>query len=222
MKRHPSMATLLLVMGPALSLHAQITDAVWLNAHRQMSSINNLVASDVSAHIEIFDGDGKNIDTVNKKTQLTGWKNGEPIRTVTSLTETQKSPLGDAKLDFGLADHPDKDFSEILTANRVEETSLDSKSCFLFQVSGKKKNKVPFTGKVWIEKSSGLPLKAEYVYDPSSIPMTKSMNYSVEYGRGNGGVWLPKIVSINVLMSMMFVKVRMVIQQNLDVWIPRP
>jgi len=52
--------------------------------------------------------------------------------------------------------------------------------------------------------------------------MTKSMSQSVVYSRTSEGSWLPKIVSIDALMSVMFMKMKMTIRQNLDVWVPRP
>jgi hypothetical protein len=214
----------ILLLIPVLSLRAQTTDPLWLQAQAHIEGTKNLVASEVAAHTEIIDGDGKNQDTIDKKTRLTGWKDGEPVRSVVSLVETQKSALGDAQFDLGLANHPDKAMSGILTVQRQEETTLDSKSCVVFQVTGQmvKKKKIPFTGKVWIDKATGLPLRVDYTFDPSSIPMTKSMNQSVVYARTSEGSWLPKTVSIDALMSVMFMKIRMTIRQNLDVWVSRP
>ena len=212
----------ILLVAPFFSLQAQSTDPLWLKAQAHIQGTNNFVAGEVTTHTEVFDGDGKNQDTIDKKTRLTGWKDGEPVRSVISLIETQKSGLGDVKFDLGLSNNPEKGLAEILTVQRQEETVLDSKPCFVFQITGKKKNKIPFTGKVWIEKSNGLPLRVDYIFDPSSIPMTKSMSYSALYSRSDQGHWLPKILSIDTTISIIFMKIRMTIRQDLDAWVIRP
>lgn len=214
----------ILLLVPVLSIRAQTADPLWLKAQAHIEGTKNLVASEVAAHTEIIDGDGKNQDTIDKKTRLTAWKDGEPVRSVVSLVETQKSALGDAQFDLGLANHPEKAMSGILTVQRQEETILDSIPCVVFQVTGRmeKKKKIPFTGKVWIDKTTGLPLRVDYTFDPSSIPMTKSMSQSVVYSRTSEGSWLPKTVSIDALMSVMFMKIKMTVRQNLDVWVSRP
>ncbi len=212
---------MLFLLAVALSLQAQTTDPLWLQAQSQIQSTRNLVAVEVSIHTEVLDGDGKNQLTVDKKTRLTGWKDGEPLRSVVSLTESQKSALGNAPLDAGVSNHPDRGFADFLTVQRQEETVLDSKSCVLFQVTGKKK-KISFTGKVWIEKATGLPLRVDCTYDPSSIPMTKAMSTSISYGRSGDGPWMPKVMILDSLMSVMFTKVRTTVRQDFDAWITRP
>lgn len=214
--------TTILLLLPFASLRAQIADPLWQKAQALVQASGNRVASVISVHTEVFDGDGKNQDIVDKKTQLTGWKDGEPVRAVVSLTETQKGGLGDAKFDLGLANHPEKALTDIATAQRQEESILDGKPCVLFQVAGKKKNKIPFTGKIWIEKATGLPLRVDYVFDPSSIPMTKAMTYSIVYAQSGNGHWLPRTVAIDTLMSIMFMKIKMTIRQTLDSWVARP
>ena len=229
MIKNPWLLAALLFIAPPLSLQAQTADPLWLKALEQQQSEADhpMVASEVMANTEIFDGDGKNQDTIDKRTRLTGWKDGEPERAVVSLMETHKSALGDAQFDLGLANHPEKALADILTAQRQEETNLDSKTCVVFQVTGmqvkgKKKTKVPFTGKVWIEKATGLAIRADFALDPSAIPMTKAMNQTVYFARTSDGHWLPKTVASDALMSVMFVKLKMTIRQNFEAWVPRP
>ena len=216
------LSTLMLIS--ALSTHAQGVDPLWLKVKAQIEQTNNFVASEVSAHTEIIDGDGKNQDTIDKKTRLTGWKNGEPVRSVVSSVETHKSALGDAQFDQGLANHPEKVLAGILTVERQGETILDSTLCVVFKVTGQlvKKRKISFTGTIWVEKTTGLPLRIDYYYDPSHIPMTKAMNESMIYASAGQGRWLPKTDSIDILMSIMFMKFKMTIKQSFDGWVLKP
>jgi hypothetical protein len=205
------------------SIQAQTADPLWLKAQAQVQGTRNLVASEISSHTEILLGDGKHQDIIDKKTRLTGWRDGEPVRSVVSLTETQKEAgMGDAKLDFGVANHPEKWLAEILTIQRQEEVILNTKSCVVFRVTGKRSGKVPFTAKAWIERATALPLRVEYTFDPSGMPLTKSMNYSTVYGRSAEGHWVPRTVVVETVMSVIFMKVKMTMRQDLDGWIPRP
>ena len=143
------------------------------------------------------------------------------MRSVLSLTEVQKSGLGEVKFDLGVANHPEKGLFEGSLVQRQEEIVLDTKACVVFLMTGKM-SKTPFTAKAWIEKGTGLPSKVDYTFDSSHLPMTKSLTYSVVYARSSEGLWLPKQVTIDLVISVLFRKIRTTVRQNLDVWITRP
>ena len=201
------------------SLNAQ--DPLWTKAREQVLNTNKFVAIDVSTHTEIFDGDGKNIDTIDIIKHLTGWKNGEPVRSVKSLIESQKSGLGDMAFDVGVANHPEKGLIDGSTIQRQEEVLIEGKSFVVFLVTGKK-GKASFTAKAWIEKATALPRKVDYTIDPSSISMTKALSYSISYGLSNEGHWLPTQFTMDTLMSVLFKKIKISLRQNLDGWVVRP
>jgi D-tyrosyl-tRNA(Tyr) deacylase len=96
---------------------AQTTDPLWLKAQAHVVAIKNLVASEVTTHSESMNGDGEDKSTSDVKTRLTGWKDGEPVRTVESFIETQKTSLDATQFDLDLANHPEKAMAGILTVH---------------------------------------------------------------------------------------------------------
>jgi len=86
------------LIGALHPLRAQATDPLWAQAQAYVQGLNRLVATEIVTHTEIFDGDGKNQDTLDKVARLSGWKDGEPVRTLVKVSETQKTALSDEKL----------------------------------------------------------------------------------------------------------------------------
>lgn len=218
---HRVVRTLVLILGFPLALRGQATDPLWSLAQSHLLKSHTLVASEVAVHIELFDADGKPKFSADQRYRLTAWKNGEPVRTVVSMTSSEKGPVDLPPVDLGLAKHPDRAFENIVGVERLEESALDARLCVVFRVSGKLKT-MPFTGKAWIEKGTGLPVRLDCTYDSSSLPMTKALSTSVTFGPDADGRWLPKKMVFDLLISAFFTKARMLVSQEAGDWIARP
>jgi hypothetical protein len=219
-----ALATALLVA--AAPLQAQTKDPLWTKALAQVETTKSLVASEVQMQMEVTDSDGKVQDRVDKKSRLTGWKDGEPVRVQTSSEASKKSEANDSNFDLALANRPDQVLSGITSAQRqAAETTLDGRPSVIFQVIGevlKKDKKLPFTGKVWVDKDTASVLKLDYVFDPSQVPMTKKMSQSIVFGAGKDGAWLPKTSVIDATISAVFVKANVAMRFAFESWVTRP
>ena len=213
---------ILLLALPGLALQAQPSDPLWLQALAQLQASAKLVANETSMCIQILDGAGKSAGTSEMKCKVTGWKGGEPVRSVVSHSELDKGEQLDPGKSGRMSNHPEESLSEIQTAQRLQETVLDGQACVLFQVTGLKKGKIPYTGKVWVEKAGGLPLKAEFIADAAKIPMTKAMGWNVLFGRSGDGHWVPRSMTMEALVSVMFMKIKTSSQWRFEAWSPRP
>jgi len=212
-----TIALLLFLLSP-LSM-AQQADPLWMRAREALLASQNLVAGEVSANTTVVDEEGKNLDTIQKITKLTGWHNNEPVRSTVSLTASKKSGLGELKFEWGVADHPEQALPAGTSIVRVGPAMLDGKTYILFNVDGKK-GKRPFKSKVWIDEQTGLPARADFVVD--GIPLAKLMSYSVLFGRDEHGRWLPLNVQVDALISAFFFKFRVHSVQRLYGWVKRP
>jgi hypothetical protein len=216
--------TVALVLAAA-PLHAQVIDPLWVKAVARVESTKGLVASEIQAQMEVSDSDGKVKDRVDTKSKLTGWKDGEPVRVQTSSEESKKSDAKDAKVDIGLANRPEEVLNGISIAQRQGESTVDSRVSVVFQVVGeaiKKDKKVPFTGKVWVDKDTGSVMKIDYVFDPKDVPKTKKLSQSIVFGPDKDGTWLPKNSVIDATMSVVFLQFNVAMRLGFESWVKRP
>lgn len=194
-------------------------DPLWLAATEALRAARGLVASEVESRTVVTDEDGNTLDTIEKSTKLSGWRDGEPVRTTVKMVESQKSGLGELKFEWGIANHPEQALADADSIVRAGPAVLDGKTAVLFHVAGTQRKR-PFTARVWIDEASSLPLRADYAI--KGIPMMKSMTYSVVFGRDGQARWLPLKVEAEALVSVPFYQLRMRSAQRLSNWIARP
>jgi hypothetical protein len=225
MKTKHFLALLMLCCLPASPLHAQTTDPLWQKALAHMDAIKSLVASQLQFRLEATDGDGKVQERVETTSQRSSWKAGEPVRVVSASSESKLNKGADSKADLSLANHPDEALKWIQTVQRKDEVMLGAQPSVVFEVVGEKlkaDKKLPFTGKVWLDKATGSVLKTDYSFDTAGIPMTKKMNQSVVFGANKDGLWLPKASTAEVLASAFFTQIKISMQYSFDSWVVRP
>jgi hypothetical protein len=194
-------------------------DPLWLAATETLRASRDLVASEVEFNNVVTDADGKRLDTIRKTTKLSGWRDGEPVRTTVKMVDTEKTGLSELKFESGIANHPEEALLDATNIVRAGPGTLDGKTAMLFQLTGIRRKR-PFTAKVWIDEASSLPLRADYAF--KDVPMTKSMNVSVRFGRDGQARWLPLKVDIDVTVSAMFHQFRVQSAQQLSNWVKRP
>jgi len=207
-----------LFLASPLSTAGQV-DPLWLAASETLRASRDLVASDIDTNTVITDENGKNLSTINKSTKLTGWRDGEPVRTTVKMVESQQSGLGELKLEWGIANHPEQALADADSVVRAGPAVLDGKTAVLFHVTGVQRKR-PFTAKVWIDEANKLPLRADYATKGNA--MVKSMTYSVLFGRDEQARWLPLKIDIDATVSALFYQVRMQSAQQLSNWVKRP
>jgi hypothetical protein len=205
----------------SLALGAQTADPLWAKAQAHLQAASRLYASEITTVMELHDTDGKSMGRQETRTRASGWKDGEPVRTVVSHTETEHMPADDGAKPERVANHPEQGLADILTVQRGADAREGSEDCAVFQVTGNRKGKAPFTGQVWIEKVNGFPVKAWFTFDTAHIPMTRSMTSFLQFIHAQDAC-LPVGTTVDTLMSVMFMKVRMTIQSSYSTWVARP
>jgi hypothetical protein len=225
MKTKHLLALLLLCCLPVSQVQAQTTDPLWQKALAHMEAIKSLVASQLQFRLEATDGDGKVQERVDTTSQLSGWKAGEPVRVVSTSSDPKQNKAADSKSDLTLANHPNEALKWIASVQRKDEVMLGAQPSVVFEVSGEKlKNdkKLPFTGKVWLDKTTGSVLKTDYSFDPANVPMTKKMSQLVVFGANKDGVWLPKTSTADATVSAFFMLIKINMQYSFESWVARP
>jgi hypothetical protein len=222
-----SVLTLALALWLAAApLQAQTKDPLWTKVLAQVEATKGFVAGDLQMQLEVTDSDGKVLERVDKTSKLTGWKDGEPVRVNSSSEASKKSEANDSKFDLALANRPDQVLSGITSAQKQgAEATLEGRPSVIYQVVGevvKKDKKVPFTGKVWVDKDSASILKLDYVFDPSQVPMTKKLSQSIVFAPGKDGAWLPKNSVVDATISAVFVKANLAMRVVFESWVNRP
>lgn len=207
-----------LLLASPLSTAGQL-DPLWLAASETLRASRDLVAGELNADTVVTDENGKNLDTIKKTMKLTGWREGEPVRTTVKKVESQQSGLGELKFEWGIENHPEQALADADSVVRAGPAVLDGKSAVLFHVTGLQRKR-PFTAKVWIDEATRLPLRADYAV--KGIPMTKSMTYSVLFGRDEQARWLPLKVDMDATVSALFYQFRVQSAQQLSNWVKRP
>lgn len=207
-----------LFLASPLSTAGQV-DPLWLAASETLRASRDLVASEVDTNTVVTDENGKNLDTIDKSTKLTGWRDGEPVRTTVKMVESQQSGLGELKFEWGIANHPEQALANADSIVRAGPAVLDGKNAVLFHVTGVQRKR-PFTAKVWIDEATRLPLRADYAI--KGVPMTKSMAYSVLFGRDEQARWLPLKIDVDTTVSALFYQFRVQSAQQLSNWVKRP
>ena len=207
-----------LFLASPLSTAGQV-DPLWQAASETLRASRDLVASEVTTNTVVTDENGKNLDTINKSTKLTGWRDGEPVRTTVKMVESQGSGLGELKFEWGVANHPEQALSDADSIVRAGPAMLDGKATVLFHLTGVQRKR-PFTAKVWIDEATRLPLRADYVFKGAS--MMKSMTYSIVFGRDEQARWLPLKVDSDATVSALLYQVRIQSAQQLSSWVKRP
>lgn len=204
---------------------AQTTDPLWLKAVAQIEASKGFVAGEVQTRVDMTDNDGKVMETVERKSTLTGWKDGKPVRAATTVGDNKKGDSANANLDLPLADQPDQVLRGVANVQRKEEVVLDTKAAVIFQVSGErsqKDKKLPFSGRVWVDKETGSVIKLDYTFDPSNVPLTKKMSQSIAFSPTKDGVWLPKSASMDLTVSVLFSQSKVAMRYGFDAWALRP
>jgi hypothetical protein len=212
----------LVALPPA---RAQATDPLWLKAVANMETTKGQIASLVRMRIQISNSDGKVEESSSKESKLTGWKNGQPVRSISSLDNSKGGDASDANLDTGMADRPEQTLEGIVSAVRQEEVGLETGTQVVFKVSGeklRKDKKLPFDGKVWVDKATGHVAKLAYTFDPSNVPLTKKLTQSTAFAPTPAGVWLPSNSAMDVLVSVIFAQKRIAMRYDFESWVTRP
>jgi hypothetical protein len=225
MKVKHSLALLMLCCLPVGQLQAQTTDPLWQKALAHMEAIKSLVASQLQFRLEATDGDGKVQERVDTTSQLSSWKAGEPVRVVSASSDSKHNKAADSKSDLTLANHPDEALKWIQSVQRKDEVMLGTQASVVFEVVGEKlkaDKRLPFTGKVWLDKATGSVLKTDCTFDPANVPLTKRMSQSVVFGTNKDGLWLPKTATADVTASAFFTQIKINMQHSFESWVVRP
>lgn len=200
--------------------HAQTSDEhILAKAKEVLNETKNLVADTVETDMEMIDGDGKSMGTMKIQEKISGWADGEPVRTIIANSNPEHSAVAKSRFKVGVDNHPEKGLKDGTTLERIESTVYDGKQCGVFVVTGRT-GKMSFKSKIWIEETKGLPLKVIHNFD--GIPMTKTMEHTVTYGRSMDGGWVPVSAVVDSTVGTLFQKMRIVSKYRFLTWVKRP
>lgn len=212
----------LAVLWSSLSFHAAsaaLVDPVWQRAQSALDASKALVADEVGTGMEMIDGEGKSLGTMNIVEKISEWKDGEPVRTIVSNDNPQYTDVARTRFKISVPNHPEEALRNGTGPQRIGTEIVDGKSCVVFRVDGNSGKKT-FRSKIWVDEASGLPLKA--VHDFSGIPMTKSLSESITFGRGRDGAWVPESLVVDATVHMLFQSLRVVSKYQFRTWVLRP
>lgn len=204
--------------SPAARRAVAAPDALWLRAREALAPAASKVASAVVTDMEAFDSDGRSAGRARIEERIKGWQDGEPTRDLVVLSRTEPSDVARSPVHIIVDNHPEQALFDGAVERRAAGT-FDGKPCAVFAVSGVR-GRARYTGKVWVDENSGLPLKAVYDYAGASI--LKGMTQTITFGRGGDGAWMPTHTVQDVTMSTPFKTMRIVSQHQFKAWTQRP
>jgi hypothetical protein len=200
--------------------HAQsANERTWAKAKEALLAAQNLVADTVNTDIEMFDGGGNSMGTMSIREKISGWADGEPVRAIIASSNPEHTAVAKSRFKAIVDNHPEKSLRDGATLERVESAVYEGKPCGLYLATGTN-GKVSFRSKIWIEESTGLPLKV--VHDFEGFPMTKAMEHSITYGRSKEGAWVPESAVVDATVSLLLQKVRIISKYRFLSWVKRP
>lgn len=200
--------------------HAQASnDPVLAKAKEALNQARNLVADTVNTEMELIDGDGRSMGTMHIQEKISGWVQGEPVRTIIANSNPEHSAVARSRFKVVVDNHPEKGLRDGSMVQRIDSGVYDGKPCGIFLATGAN-GKVSFKSKIWIEEATGLPLKVVHVFD--GIPMTKAMEHTITYGPSKEGAWVPVTAVVDATVGILFQKMRIISTYHFLTWVKRP
>lgn len=169
--------------------------------------------------MEMIDGDGNSMGVMHIVEKISEWKDAEPVRTIVSNDHPQYAGVARARFRISVPDHPEAALRDGAGPRRIGTEQCGGRPCAVFRVDGNS-GKATFSGKVWIDETSGLPLRV--VHEFSGLPMTTALSESITFGRSPDGTWVPESVLVDATVHMLFQRLRVVSKYKFRSWIPRP
>lgn len=215
-------AIFLLCISLGTGSHAETSDPLWLQVGKVLAKSKNLVATNVTTDMEMMEGNGKSLGTLHLEEVVSQWKGGEPVRTITAISDAKHLNVAKSRFKVKVDDHPDQAIRAGSSVERLESAKLDGKPCAIFAVAGKtgKRGNIDFKSKVWVEEASGLPLKI--IHDFFGIPMVESMKHTIIFGKSTDGNWVPVEATVDGTGSLLFTKTRTISKYKFQKWEIRP
>ncbi len=213
----------LLLFGLAGNVTGATKDEVlWSEITKVMEKSKGLVATAMSTDMEMFEGDGKSLGKLHLEEVVSGWKGGEPIRTITAISDAKHTDVAKSRFKVGVDDHPEQAIRAGTSVTRLENENLDGKPCIVFAVSGKtgKRGNINFSSKVWATEATNQPLKV--VHQFHGIALIQSMTHTITFGKNQDGHWLPSEAVVDGIGSLLFTKIRTISKYTFQKWAVRP
>ena len=203
---------------------AQDIDPLWTKAQTVMQLNKALVAADIYS-VFVLDGDSERVDG-KYKTVISGWENGEPVRTLSEQTESSKKSFklnkSDMHIATSLANHPADFFQSANTVVRLEDKSLQGKLWAVMQISSSgAKGGGPYRAMVWLDPATGNPLKADVILEKILMHGVKTAHFLLLFDSDKEGRVLPKEIWLDYEMVILFRKAKMSFKQTISAWKPR-
>lgn len=205
--------------APAIGHADAASERVLLKARQALGEAKNLVADTVVTDMEMIDGDGKSMGTMNIEEKISGWANGEPVRTIVANSNPENASVAKARFKVTVDNHPEQGLRDGTTFERIDSVLCDGKPCGVFAMTGTS-GKASFKSTIWIDESTGRPLKV--VHDIEGIPMTKSLQQTITYGISKDGDWVPASAVVDSTVGILFQKMRVISKYRFLSWVKRP
>lgn len=207
-----------LALAPILGSAQTAEERIYAKAKEALQASRNLVADTIITDMEMIDSGGKSMGTMSLQEKITGWAEGEPVRTIVANSNPEHSSVAKSRFKVIVDNHPEKGLKDGTTVERLEPETFDGSPCSVLMVKGTS-GKVSFNAKVWIEKATGLPLKV--VQNFVGVPMTKSIEHAVTFGRSQEGAWVPVRAVVDATVGVL-IHLRTVSKYHFTSWVKRP
>lgn len=217
----PVPVMLLCLSAAVPAVHAQTAEErLYAQARSVAAAAGQLVADSTASHLEMRDGGGASMGTVDLRETISAWSRGEPVRTVTAIShpEHASAAAAVARFKLGLENHPDQAVRDARTVERGEPDVIAGTPCTVLVARGTA-GKMRFESKLWIADASGLPLRV--VTDYTGLPMTRSFTQTITFGRSQQAAWVPVSAVVEATVGML-VHGRVIGAYQFNSWVPRP
>lgn len=205
-------------VAPTVGSAQTLEERIYAKAKEALQASRNLVAATVVTDMEMIDSSGQSMGTMSLQEKITGWAEGEPVRTIVANSNPQHSSVARSRFKVIVDNHPDKGLKDGTTVERLASEPFDGKRCSVLLVKGMT-GKVSFEAKVWVEEATGLPLKVVQRF--VGFPMIKSLEHAATYGRSEQGAWVPVRAVVDATVGVL-IHLRTVSKYQFTSWVERP
>lgn len=179
------------------------------------------VASKVVTHVDVFDGKGAFLGSLETVAALASWtKDGKPVRKEIA-SHQQGSPGFTMSLSLHLEDSPAEALDGFDTWSEAGPADLQGQSVRCFRgtsVSGKETT----VALAYLDPQTGAPLQVDYEMPVHSTFGTRQVKATVRFGPGAGGAWVPRSATLDQAGRVMFWTRHLVVVSTYQDWVPRP
>lgn len=211
---------LFLIGGLKAVLPAQSpTDELWRKTVKQVQSTKPLVASMILTKVEVYDGEGAYLGTLERSDRLEAWNGKDKPKRRQTASTTKGSPGFTMEISLGIENKPADALEGLDYFNSLGNAQLNGATVAVFEASGHS-GKDLIQAKVFVDPASQRPVKIDYRIPIRSSMGNRTVQASVWYRPDRDGNWLPHRLLIDQTGRYLFWKRRIIVEKSFEDWSP--